>query len=64
MKSGTSADITGIWGSSENNIYAVGYKIDENNSKTGIILHYDGNKWIEKQAMMNYSFHYMGKFWK
>jgi hypothetical protein len=35
-----------IWGESSVNIYAVGYA-DSGDTRKGIILHYDGNKWQE-----------------
>jgi len=39
MISGTSNDLTGVWGHAENDVFAVG--------KGGIILHYDGNQDLE-----------------
>jgi hypothetical protein len=37
MSSGTSYYLYGVWGSSDNDVYAVGWK--------GTILHYDGSAW-------------------
>lgn len=37
MESGTTNDLLAIWGSSANNVYAVG--------ENGTILHYDGSRW-------------------
>ena len=39
MTSGTSQDLSGVWGSSGSNVFAVGYD--------GTILHYDGSSWSD-----------------
>jgi hypothetical protein len=39
MSSGTTIGLGGVWGSSSNDVFAVGYG--------GTILHYDGNSWSE-----------------
>ncbi len=52
METGISAHLRGIWGSSENNIFAVG--------RDGVIIHYDGNTW---EAMTSNTSDYLRDVW-
>lgn len=45
MESGTTAFLTSVWGSSANNVFAVG--------GAGTILHFDGNNWSSMQSGTN-----------
>jgi hypothetical protein len=48
--SGVSGNLTDIWGSSENDVYVVGYRDLDTDSPvdaSSIILHFDGERWSE-----------------
>jgi len=52
MDTGISSHLRGIWGSSENNVFAVG--------RDGVILHYDGKTW---EAMTSNNSDYLRSVW-
>ncbi|MCP4350868.1 MAG: BACON domain-containing protein [Desulfobacterales bacterium] len=52
METPVSENLSGIWGTSENNVYAVG--------NAGTILHYNGNEWAE---MSTDTLYYLRNVW-
>ncbi len=50
LTSGTSRQLTGVWGSSASDVFAVGESLEEVESG---ILHYDGQAWSEQLATAN-----------
>jgi len=49
---------TGIWGSSPNNIWVVGWKLEHQ----GVILHYDGKEWKDVTPVMPFNDEYHDVF--
>lgn len=47
-KNGYAISFSDLWGEAYNNIYAVGYA-DSSETRKAIILHFNGNQWIEKK---------------
>ena len=51
MKSGTDAELLGIWGTSSADVFAVGYVRDYTAREyKSTILYYDGNSWTEMET--------------
>ncbi|MBI3032103.1 thioredoxin domain-containing protein [Candidatus Woesearchaeota archaeon] len=49
MESGTTEDLLGVWGSSSNDVFAVGF-YNFGLQKSGMILHYDGISWKKMET--------------